>query len=100
MLLRNDTSNRNHWLKVTLEGTPPLHRNGIGSRVYVTANGITQMRELHASTNYVTQEPGRIAHFGLGSATIIEELRAEWVNGETDVLTNVPTDQHISIPSR
>ncbi len=56
-LLRNDTLNGNHWLKVTLEGTPPLHRDGIGSRVYVTAGGVTQMRELHASTNYVTQEP-------------------------------------------
>ena len=68
-LLRNDTPTENHWLKVTLEGTPPLHRDGIGSRVYVTTNGVTQMRELHASTNYVTQEPGRIAHFGLGAAT-------------------------------
>ena len=99
-LLRNDTLNGNHWLKVTLEGTPPLHHDGIGSRVYVTSDGVTQMRELHASTNYVTQEPGRIAHFGLGAATVIDEIRTEWVNGETDVLTNVPADQHISISSR
>ncbi len=99
-LLRNDTPTENHWLKVTLEGTPPLHRDGIGSRVYVTSGGVTQMRELHASTNYVTQEPGRIAHFGLGAATVIDEVRAEWVNGETDILTNVPADQHISVSSR
>ena len=99
-LLRNDTPNGNHWLKVTLEGTPPLHRDGIGSMVYVTTNGVTQMRELHASTNYVTQEPGRIAHFGLGSATVIDEIRVEWVNGETVVMTDVAVDQHISISSR
>ena len=65
-LLRNDTPTENHWLKVTLEGSPPLHRDGIGSRIYVTTGGHTQMRELHASTNFVTQEPGRIAHFGPG----------------------------------
>ena len=99
-LLRNDTPTENHWLKVTLEGTPPLHRDGIGSRVYVTTNGVTQMRELHASTNYVTQEPGRIAHFGLGAATVIDEVRVEWVSGETVVMTRVPVDQHISISSR
>ena len=99
-LLRNDTPSGNHWVKVTLEGTPPLHRNGIGSRVYVTTNGVTQMRELHSSTNYVTQEPGRIAHFGLGSATVIDEIRAEWVNGETTVLTDVAVNQHISISYR
>ena len=98
-LLRNDTPSGNHWLKVTLDGIPPLHRDGIGSRVYVTANGQTQMRELHASTNFLTQEPGRIAHFGLGSADVIDEVRVEWVNGATSLLTDVPANQHISVPS-
>ena len=99
-LLRNDTPTANHWLKVTLDGSPPLHSQGIGSRVYVTVNGLTQMRELHASTNFVTQEPGRIAHFGLGSADTVDEIRVEWVNGETSVLTDVPANQHISISSQ
>ncbi|MCL0029312.1 FG-GAP-like repeat-containing protein [Dehalococcoidia bacterium] len=100
VLLRNDTINGNHWLKVTLEGSPPLHRDGIGSRVYVTTGDVTQMRELHASTNYLTQEPGRIAHFGVGAVTIIDEVRTEWVDGEINILTNVQADQHISISSR
>ena len=100
VLLRNDTPTGNHWIKVTLVGTPPINRDGIGSRVYVTTNGVTQMRELHASTNHVTQEPGRIAHFGVGLATVIDEVRTEWVDGEIVTLTDVPADQHISIPSR
>lgn len=100
VLLRNDTSNENHWLKVTLEGYPPLHRGGIGSRVYVTTGGVTQMRELHASTNYVVQEPGRIAHFGVGDASIVDEVRAEWSNGQTSLLKNIPSNQQISISSR
>ncbi|MXX53651.1 MAG: hypothetical protein F4Z35_06925 [Dehalococcoidia bacterium] len=41
-----------------------------------------------------------MAHFGLGSADTVDEIRVEWVNGETSVLTNVPADQHISIPSQ
>jgi hypothetical protein len=48
----------------------------------------------------VTQEPGRIAHFGVGVATIIDEVRTEWVNGEINILNNVQADQHISISSR
>jgi len=40
----------------------------------VTTDGVTQMRELHASTNYVVQDPGRIAHYGVGDATIIDEV--------------------------
>ena len=99
-LLRNDTTNGNNWLKVTLQGDAPLHRDGIGSTVYVTVNGITQMRQLHASTNYVTQEPGRIAHFGLADATTVDQVRVEWTNGETEILTNIPANQHITISSR
>ena len=98
VLLRNDTGNGYHWLKVTLEGRPPFHRNGIGSRVYVTAGGRTQMRELHASSNFLTQEPGRIAHFGLGEASVVEEVRAEWVSGDATVMTDVAVDQAISVP--
>ena len=100
-LLRNDTHNDtlggNRWLKVTLDAAPPLHRHGIGSRVYVTAGGVTQMRELHASTGYVAQGPGRIAHFGLGDATIVDEVRVEWVDGAVDVMTGVAVDSELVV---
>ncbi len=99
VLLRNDTSNGNNYLQVTLAGTPPMHRQGIGSRVYVQ-NGATQMmRELNASTNYLSQNPGRIAHFGMGTATTATEVRAEWVTGDATVLTNVAVNRAIAVPS-
>ena len=57
------------------------------------------MRELHASTNYVAQEPGRIAHFGVGRATVVDQVWAEWVTGDATVLTGVSVDQQLSVPS-
>ena len=96
-LLRNDTPTGNRWLKVTLDAAPPLHRHGIGSRVYVTAGGVTQMRELHASTGYVAQGPGRIAHFGLGDATVVDEVRVEWVDGTVDVMTGIAVDSELTV---
>ena len=99
VLLRNDTDNGNHYLKVTLDGTPPMHRHGIGSRVYVQNGSEQMMRELHASTNYLSQNPGRIAHFGLGASTTADEVRVEWVTGDATVLTAVTADQAISLPS-
>lgn len=100
VLFRNDTPTDNRWLKVSLAGEPPLHRDGIGSRVYVTTGETTQMRELHASTNYLMQEPGRIAHFGVGDADIIDEVRVEWVNGKVTSIPGVAANQHITISSR
>jgi hypothetical protein len=100
VLLRNDTPrNGRHWLKVTLDGTPPLHRDGIGSRVYISTGSTTQMHEMHASTNFLSQDAGHIAHFGLDTAATADEVRAEWVSGDAVVLTNVAGDQQISIPS-
>jgi hypothetical protein len=99
VLLRNDTNNGNHWLQVTLDAQPPLHRNGIGSRVYARTGGSTMMRELHASTNFLAQDPGRIAHFGTGGATIVDEVIAEWVDGDATIIPDVAADQRISVPS-
>ena len=100
VLLRNDTpANGNHWLKVTMDGTPPMHRNGIGSRVYVQSGGMTQFHEMHASTNFNSQNPGHIAHFGLATSTTANEVRGEWVTGDATVLTDVSADQPISVPS-
>ncbi len=98
-LLENTNSNGNHWIKVTLVGEPPLHRDGIGSRVWVQDGTRTQMRELHASTGFMAQGPGRIAHFGLGVSDLLEEVRAEWVSGDATVIEDVIVDQMISIPS-
>ena len=99
VLLRNDTNNGNHWLQVTLNGAPPMHRNGIGSRVYVQNGGTTMMHEMNASTNFLAQNPSHIAHFGTGSATTVNEVSAEWVTGDATVIPDVATDQRISVPS-
>lgn len=103
-LLRNDTPSGNNWLKVQLAGTPPLHRHGIGSRVTVTHNGKRQVHELHASTNYLGQNPGRIAHFGLGpdaphSSIVSGEVVADWVNGDRTMCGYVPVNSTCTLVS-
>ena len=99
VLLRNDSANGNRWLQVTLNGAPPHHSRGIGARIYLAAGGISQMREIHASTNYAAQEPGTVAHFGLGDAETVDEIRVEWLNGEVSVLSGIPANRHIEIGS-
>jgi hypothetical protein len=57
------------------------------------------MRELHASTNFMSQEPGRIAHFGLGLNPIATEVVAEWSLGDAVLFENVAPNQEIVLPS-
>lgn len=100
VLLRNDTENRNDWLTVQLDGqTAPHHSHGIGARVYLRIGGVTQMRELHASSGFNGHGPGRIAQFGLGDNLLVDAVRAVWTNGDETELHDVAADQAITLAS-
>jgi enediyne biosynthesis protein E4 len=93
ILYRNDGGNALKWLDVELAGPAP-NRQGIGARIFATAGGVTQMRELRCASNYVSQDPAR-AHFGLGSALVVSELRVEWPNGVVTVLNGIGANQRL-----
>jgi len=94
-LFRNDGGNAFHHLTVRLAGQPP-NTEGIGSRVRVTAGGVTQTRELRAGSNYVSQDPAE-AHFGLGVAPVADQVRVHWLSGGTTTLTNVAANQMLVV---
>jgi len=90
---RNDGGNALKYLSVRLAGPAP-NTEGIGARVFVTAGGVTQMREIRCGNNFVSQDPAE-AHFGLGSATLVTELRVEWPDGVTTVLHGIAANQRL-----
>ncbi|MEQ8821068.1 MAG: CRTAC1 family protein [Sumerlaeia bacterium] len=96
-LLRNDSLTSGTWLKVHLEGRAPVHRQGVGSRVRVRTGARTQLRELHASSNFLSSGPGRIAHFGLNGEIEADEVRADWVGGDTSIFYRVAANQDLLI---
>src|SRR5438105_1464094 len=81
---RNDGCDTGHFLSLRLRGRAP-NTEAIGGRVYVTAGGQTQMRELRAGSNFESQDPAD-AHFGLGTATNVDEIRIVWPDGTPTVL--------------
>jgi hypothetical protein len=81
-LLRNDGPG-GRSLAVRLRGSGALSE-GIGARVRVVAGSParTQMRELRAGSNYVSQDPAE-AFFGLGGATVASRVEVSWPDGAT-----------------
>jgi enediyne biosynthesis protein E4 len=53
LLYRNDGGNRNHWLAIKARGRES-NRFGLGSKVRVTAGGVTQYREINPSGSYLS----------------------------------------------
>ena len=99
-LYRNDfADSARSWLRVVLdtEGAAGIAPNGIGSRVWATVDGDrTYLRYVGGCANYLTQSE-LTAHFGLGEASSVDELRIEWPDGSVTRLTDVAVNQTITV---
>ena len=65
--LFHNLGNSNHWMEFDLVGTTS-NRDGIGSKVYVTAGGVTQYREQNGGYHRWSQNFMRV-HVGLATNT-------------------------------
>ena len=64
------------WVRFKLVGTKS-NRNAIGSRIRVTAGGITQTDEVRSGESYLSSCDLRV-HFGLGAASRIDQVEIGW----------------------
>ena len=97
-LFRNDISGDDaNWLTVQLDtaADPTLAPDGIGSRLTATTGSVSQYFYLGGGASFLGQSQ-LIAHFGLGTATKVDELTIEWANGSVSVLTDVPANQPVT----
>lgn len=98
-LWRNDGGDDlGNYLALDLEGRAP-NREALGARVHVVANGMTQMREVIAGSNFLSQNPLEL-HFGLGDAEVVDEIRITWPDGSTETHTAVAANQRLSVRQR
>jgi len=93
-LLRNETSNNNHWLKLKLIGTKS-NRSAVGARAFVTAAGRRQRQEVLSQSSFYSQSDLRL-HFGLGSATSAD-VEIHWPSGLKEVYRNVASNRILSL---
>ena len=93
-LLRNDTSRRNHWLKVQLEATKS-NRSAIGARVTARYGGREQVQEVMSQSSFLSVNDKRL-HFGLGAETSAE-IEVRWPGGGRQSFSGVPANHLIAI---
>jgi hypothetical protein len=93
-LFRN-LGNNNHWIEIDLKGVVS-NRDGIGTRVLVTAGGVTQLREQGGGMHLFSQNQQRI-HFGLGSNPQVDKIEIHWPSGVVQNITNVSADQVLQV---
>ena len=98
-LYRNESANGNHWLEVKVVGTES-NRSGVGARITarirIDGRVVSQLREVTTHTGFRSQNPLE-QHFGLGTATIVDELTVRWPSGAVQQFTALPADRRIVI---
>lgn len=87
VLLRNDLGRENNWIKIVLRGTVS-NRDAIGSKVSLTAGGLTQRRLFPDSDPYCSQ-PAPEMVFGLGKSSKIDTITIRWPRGKIQTLTGI-----------
>lgn len=99
-LFRNDLVHdaTTAWLRVELDtsANPGLAPNGMGAMVRATVGGQTYLRCIDGGSHFLAQSE-LFAHFGLGSATVIDTLEVEWSDGTFTTLNNVAVNQTMTI---
>ncbi|MBI1925091.1 CRTAC1 family protein [Candidatus Poribacteria bacterium] len=83
------------WLLVKLVGREG-NLDAIGARVRLTANGMTQTREVICGASYLAGNDLRLL-FGLGDAKAVERLEIRWPDGALQTLENLPTRQLLTV---
>ena len=97
----------NHWITLRLQGRMAIdgtgsNADGIGARVHLKASvsgeddPLTQVREVKAGSSYLSMDTVEL-EFGLGSATVVDEVRITWPSGRTQLLTALLADRVVTV---
>lgn len=95
-LLRNDSDHQGrHWCQLRLVGRA-TNRNAAGTRVVLRAGNATQTQEVHLGRGYQSHY-GNTLHFGLDTATKIDQIEVYWHAHQATIYRDQPVDQVLNL---
>lgn len=82
-----------NYIKVKLNGVAK-NTQGVGSKVYVYANGTTQLVE-QMPTRGFQSSVSPIMHFGLGALKVADSVKVKWLSGMSQTLYTVKSGESL-----
>src|SRR4051812_15981832 len=80
--LFQNSGNGNAWLKLKLVGTIS-NRQGLGVKATIQVGYAIQYREQNGATGHFLSQGATPLHFGLGQATVVDQVTLHWPSGLT-----------------
>ena len=94
-LLINRVGARRNWIQLRLTGTDSS-RDAVGTRLTLTTAEGEQSDQITGGGSYLSASDLR-AHFGLGEAVRVEEIRIRWPSGKEEVLKDIPANRILHV---
>ena len=90
----NQTVGLGNWIRFKFDTStnPLIAPDGYGTKVRVDADGQTYTGYLNGSPSFLATSELSI-HLGLGSSTVIDELRVHWTRGQVTTMQQVDVNQ-------
>ncbi|MDN5199711.1 FG-GAP-like repeat-containing protein, partial [Fulvivirgaceae bacterium BMA10] len=89
------TDKKRNYIKIQLQG-PRGNVNGVGSRIKITIDSISQVKEQYLTRGFQSSVD-KVIHFGLGSSDQIDQLEIRWPDGKTQLLENIEANQTLQL---
>lgn len=87
--------NSNNWITINLQGIES-NSNGIGARVEIYGAWGKQIRDIRSGDGFRYMNTLN-AHFGLGTATVIDSMFIKWPSGHIDQINNPTINEPITV---
>jgi hypothetical protein len=96
VLLRNDQTLGNHWLRVRLIDEQTSNRDAIGAWVELESGGVVQQRQVMPTRSYLSQVELPVT-FGLGDCDTVDRLTVVWPDGQRKDVAVKSVDQTVVV---
>lgn len=90
-IFRNRAPQVGNWIRIQLKQKGG-NTDAVGSKVYLTSQGRTQMGEVGASSSYLSQDELPL-HFGVGDWNLPVEVKIVWPDGVEETRPGVKLNQ-------
>src|SRR5262249_35402180 len=94
-LFRNVAPQKGHWLMVRAID-PKLNRDAHGARIVVKAGDRRWVSGIYPGQSYLCSNDVR-AHFGLGSAQVVDSIHILWPEGDEEVFGRQEVDRVVTL---
>jgi hypothetical protein len=91
VLLHNETTTPNHWLRLELQGTKS-NRDAVGATVTVQLGDRRLVRHRKGGGSYLSASDPRL-HFGLGPVSKVDQVEIRWPSGRLQRLGTLEGDR-------